>query len=218
MVVYFRSRNKGKITEFQRMLDSKHIRIIPITKPIYEIQSNNLDEIVLDKAVKAFKDTMRPVIVEHTGLMLRGFGELPGGLTQLFWDSLGADQFATFFAHTGSAEVIAKTVIAYCDGRQIKTFVGEIDGQIVDPPRGNRAFQWDCVFQPNEHNLSLIQTDEFFDKDGISMKGKISMKELTFAQMDELFDKDGISMKDRISMRRIAIEKLKKYLEAEIHD
>lgn len=218
MDIYFRSKNKSKINEFQRMLDSKHIRIIPITKPINEIQSNNLDDIVIDKVVKAFKDTMRPVIVEHTGLMLKDFGGLPGGLAQLFWDSLKADKFAAFFAHTGSAQAIVKTVIAYCDGRQITTFDGETDGQIVDPPRGSREFQWDCVFQPNEHNLSLIQTDEFFDKDGISMKGKISMKELTFAQMDVLFDKDGISMKDRISMRRIAIEKLKKYLEAEIHD
>ena len=177
------------------MLKSEHIRIVPITDPIHEIQSKNLHDIVIDKVMKAFKGVMRPVIVEHTGLILRDFGELPGGLGKIFWDSLGADQFATFFAHTDTAYAIAKTVIAFCDGRQIKTFVGEIDGQIVDPPRGNRAFQWDCVFQPNEHNLSLIQTDEFFDKDGISMKGKISMKELTFAQMDELFDKDEVNTK-----------------------
>lgn len=45
---------------------------------------------------------------------------------------------------------IARAVVAYCDGMQVKTFVGERTGTISDRPRGARKFYWDRVFIPED--------------------------------------------------------------------
>lgn len=64
----------------------------------------------------------------------------------------------------------AKTVVGFCDGREIRLFSGEIDGTIVNPPRGNRAFQWDCIFQPEGFNETFAEMGD--RKKDISMRKK----------------------------------------------
>lgn len=175
MNIYFLSSNQYKISEVQEILNSQAITVLPVKEKINEIQSNDMSEIAIDKALKAFMLIGRPIIVEQTGLLLKDFGDLPGGLTQIFWDSLEADNFGRYFSATETAQVIAKTVIAYCDGRQIKTFDGEVAGQIVFPPRGNRDFQWDCVFQPVGYKQTFAEMGK--EKNSISMR-KIAIEKL----------------------------------------
>lgn len=175
MNIYFLSSNKYKIAEVQAILNSDTITVLPIKEKINEIQSNDMVEIAIDKALKAFMRIGRPIIVEQTGLLLKDLGDLPGGLTQIFWDSLEADNFGRYFSATETAQVVAKTVIAYCDGKQIKTFEGEIAGQIVSPPRGNRDFQWDCVFQPIGYELTFAEMGE--KKNTMSMR-KMAIEKL----------------------------------------
>jgi XTP/dITP diphosphohydrolase len=85
------------------------------------------------------------------------FGDLPGGLTQIFWDSLQADRFAALFAHTAEAVTIARTYIGYTDSKSIKIFHGEVKGRITTPPVGPREFQWDCVFVPEGYSETFAE-------------------------------------------------------------
>ena len=62
----------------------------------------------------------------------------------------------------------AKTIIGYCDGRNLHYFEGAIDGNIPDKPSGKRDFQWDCAFIPKG-------TTETFSDMG-DQKNKISMR------------------------------------------
>ena len=133
MNIYFLSSNPHKIKEVQTILNSDTITVLSVTQKISEIQSNDMSEIAIDKALKVFLRIGRPIIVEQTGLLLKDFEQLPGGLTQIFWDSLEADKFGRYFSATETAQVVAKTVIAYCDGKQIKTFDGEINGTGLEP-------------------------------------------------------------------------------------
>lgn len=168
MDVYFVSSNKYKISEVQTILSSTDIRIHAVSEKINEIQSTDMKEIALHKAVKAFQKIGRPILVEQTGLLIKDFGNLPGGLTQIFWASLKADKFSDIFSKIGSAEVTAKTVLAFCDGKRIHTFEGEVDGHIVCPPRGSSDFQWDCVFEPLGYNKTFAELGE--QKNEISMR------------------------------------------------
>lgn len=170
MVIYFLSSNQHKITEVTDMLNSKKLTVKPVLEPILEIQSQDMDEIVTDKVIKAFEKIGRPLIVEQTGLLLHDLGGLPGGLTQIFWDSLQADKFSDYFASSVKINATAKTVVGFCDGREIRLFSGEIDGTIVNPPRGNRAFQWDCIFQPEGFNETFAEMGD--RKKDISMRKK----------------------------------------------
>ncbi len=175
MDIYFLSANKFKINEVQTILSSPNITIHSVATKINEIQSNDMTEIALDKARKAFQQIGRPILIEQTGLLIKDFGNLPGGLTQIFWDSLEADKFSDIFSKIGSAEVTAKTVLAFCDGKQIHTFEGEVDGLIVCPPRGNKDFQWDCVFEPLGYDKTFAELGT--KKNDISMR-KIALEKL----------------------------------------
>lgn len=183
MEVYFLSSNENKINEVKSILESDNIKVVPVREKIKEIQSNDMEEIAIDKALRAFMSIGRPIIVEQTGLLLKDLSGLPGGLTQVFWDSLQADDFGKYFSSTGTGQVTAKTVIAYCDGKQIKTFEGEIMGLIISPPRGSQEFQWDCVFQPDKYEQTFAEMGE--KKNNISMR-KIALEKLRNYLEDQL--------------------------------
>jgi XTP/dITP diphosphohydrolase len=107
--------------------------------------------------------------LEHTGLYLDYLNGLPGGLTQIFWDSLRADRFAKLFGHAAN-RVLAKTLIGYIDGKQFHLFEGEIAGTISLEPRGLRDFQWDCVFIPDGYTETFAELGT--QKNEISMRRK----------------------------------------------
>lgn len=155
--IYFLSSNKFKIQEVKDILSSPLITVESVSEKINEIQSDDMQAIVKDKVIKAYQIIARPILVEQTGLLIEDFGNLPGGLTQIFWDSLKADKFSKFFTNNNSLSVVAKTVLAYCDGKRIHYFDGEISGKIVNPPRGNRDFQWDCIFEPKGYNQTFAE-------------------------------------------------------------
>lgn len=145
----FLSSNEFKIGEATEILKGVGIDVVPVKFKITELQTNDIDLLAKDKALKAFRQVGRPLFVEHTGLFLKYLNGLPGGLTQLFWDTLEADRFSELFGRSSDPSVKAETVISYCDGKQIYFFRGHIEGTISPSPRGKRDFQWDCVFIPN---------------------------------------------------------------------
>jgi XTP/dITP diphosphohydrolase len=165
----FVTSNRHKIVEAQDILGRQGIEVIASDAKIHELQTVDTLALVEDKLLKAFDRVGRPLFVEHTGLYLTHLGGLPGGLTQIFWDTLQADRFAELFGKAAPIhEVVAKTMIGYCDGRNIRHFEGEIAGRIVESPRGPRDFQWDCVFQPEGERETFAEMGN--RKNEISMR------------------------------------------------
>jgi XTP/dITP diphosphohydrolase len=109
--------------------------------------------------------------VEHTGLYLEYLNGFPGGLTQIFWDRVQADKFAQLFGQIPQRNgVLAKTVVGFVDGKTVRFFEGEIHGIIASEPRGNRSFQWDCIFVPDGYAQTFAEMEK--EKDDISMRRK----------------------------------------------
>lgn len=170
MKIRFMSGNSHKITEVQRILAPVGVEVVPVSKKIEELQTEDVDRLVRDKLIKAFEAIGRPLFVEHTGLYLNGLNGLPAGLTQIFWDKLEADRFAKLVAGLGDTTVTAKTVLGYCDGREIRLFEGAIEGTVPREPAGPTDFQWDCVFVPNGYTQTFAEMGAA--KDDISMRRK----------------------------------------------
>jgi XTP/dITP diphosphohydrolase len=147
--IRFVSQNKFKLLEASTILAAANVKVIPLEIKVNELQTQDTARLVKDKTMKAFQEVGRPLFVEHTGLYITHLKGLPGGLTQLFWDTLQAERFADLFGKTSNPSVVAKTVIGYTDARQFFIFEGEITGRIAEEPRGSRDFQWDCVFIPD---------------------------------------------------------------------
>jgi XTP/dITP diphosphohydrolase len=180
--VRFVTGNPFKIDEAREILGSQNIEVIATNLTLYELQTTDTTKLINDKMLKAFQAIGRPLFVEHTGLYLEHLNGLPGGLTQIFWDSLLADRFSELFGKLSpNNRVMAKTSISYCDGKQIHNFEGEIMGQITETPRGARDFQWDCVFQPDGYSKTFAELG--------SEKNKISMRRLALDKLADYISK-----------------------------
>jgi XTP/dITP diphosphohydrolase len=164
----FLSRNEFKLQEAARILEPHGITVVPFLQEIEELQTFDTERLVRDKVIKAFQIVGRPVFVEHTGLCLDALNGFPDGLTQPFWDKLGADRFCELFGGENSG-ILAKTIIGFVDGRQYRSFSGEVRGRIAQRPRGPRDFQWDCVFVPEGYEKTFAEL-------GPEVKNMISMR------------------------------------------
>ncbi|MBP6733736.1 MAG: non-canonical purine NTP pyrophosphatase [Chromatiaceae bacterium] len=177
MNLRFVTKNPHKASEVQEILRPTGVKIIHAPVEIHEIQIEDIHAIVRDKVLKAFTIIGRPVFIEHTGLYIDSLNGFPGGLTQVFWDKLQAEQFAALFGGLASTALTARTVIAYCDGRKIHTFDGEIRGRIAPEPKGDRAFQWDCIFIPADFDKTFAELG--------SVKNEISMRRRAFDKFSD---------------------------------
>lgn len=167
--IRFVSSNAYKIAEATAILATVGVTVIPVTRKVEELQSLDEERLVRDKLLRAFKMIGRPLFVEHTGLRLTRLNGFPGGLTQIFWDTLEADLFSSLFgSQANECGVVARTTVAYCNGKSIHSFHGECRGTIVSPPRGPKGFQWDCVFQPEGHTQTFAELGE--TKNQLSMR------------------------------------------------
>jgi len=166
--VRFVSSNPFKIEEAKSILSPVGITVVPVDMKIEELQTTDTERLVKDKALKAFSAIARPLFVEHTGLYLNYLNGLPGGLTQIVWDSLQADRFSELFGRSPDPSVIAKTTICYSDGKRMHIFIGEVVGRIASAPAGNRDFQWDCVFIPDGETITFAEMGD--KKNDISMR------------------------------------------------
>jgi XTP/dITP diphosphohydrolase len=169
MRLRFLSSNPNKVAEAKAILAPAGFEIIPVEKKLDEIQSDDVELLVRDKCIKAFRVIGRPVFVEHTGLYIEALNGFPGGLTQIFWDTLGAERVAGLFARDDDGHAVARTRIGYCDGRCIHQFEGEVRGRLSREPRGD-ASQWDCVFIPEGSDQTFAEMGE--RKNDVSMRRK----------------------------------------------
>lgn len=73
------------------------------------------------------------------------------------------------------AHFICALALAWPDGH-VEAFEGRIDGSIVWPPRGDKGFGYDPIFQPLSHDISFAEMDP-------EAKHAMSHRAKAFAQM-----------------------------------
>jgi XTP/dITP diphosphohydrolase len=183
MKLRFLSSNSHKLGEVRLILEPLGLKIVSVHEKIDEIQTTDVVNLVRDKCIKAFQKVGHPIFVEHTGLRLAALNGFPGGLTQIFWDTLQADRVAELFGRDGHNAVTAHTQIGFCDGRSVHQFEGEIKGVIAPEPEGNRDFQWDCVFIPQGYS-------ETFACMGQERKNEISMRRIALNAFAKYLEAD----------------------------
>lgn len=182
MDIRFVTKNPHKAEEVEAILGDIGVSIVHAPLKIHEIQTEDIQDIVRDKVLKAFNSIGRPVFIEHTGLYIDSLQGFPGGLTQVFWDKLKADNFSSLLGGLDNTSLTARTVIAYCDAKKIHTFEGAVKGNISPEPRGDRAFQWDCVFIPNGYDKTFAELG--------AKKNEISMRKIAFDRFREFLQEE----------------------------
>lgn len=146
--------NPHKLREWQRLLpDDVDLQSVDIN--IDEIQSSDLQEIVRDKAHRAYAAVQKPVIVEDIAAGLDELKGLPGPFIKFFEDTLGKGALHTL-AHSDRAPAVLTATIAYYDGQTILIASSELRGHVV-PPRGGEGWGFDFCFVPDGHTQTFSE-------------------------------------------------------------
>lgn len=169
--------NASKLKELNHYMKGTNVSFESRKIKIEELQTFDERELLNDKLEKAFAIFKEPVLVEHASLYLEILNNFPGGLTEIFWETLKADKFCELFQGT---KIVAKTSIGFCDGRKTYNFVGESEGLVSDKPKGDRSFQWDCVFIPEGYSKTYAELGD--------IKLEISMRKKAFDQFKEFVE------------------------------
>lgn len=171
--IWFSSNSEEKLQELNRIIQfsvgKDKLKIHFHKVETREIQTENMNQLIRHKALETFAKIKRPVLVEHTSLHLKNWGNLPGGLTQIIWDRLGEEGFIKLVNKKRKA--VARTYLGYIDGKKLHTHIGEVKGKLAESPFGNQGFKWDRVFIPKGHNRTFAEMEED-EKNRISMRKK----------------------------------------------
>jgi XTP/dITP diphosphohydrolase len=154
MKIYFVTTSEFKARELRTFLnlEPSPVEVEIFLKYTQEVLAADIDTIVRNKALEAYKYLAVPCVVEHSGLFMEELkGLLPGGLGQIIWNAIG-DRMCEFLREGDSRLATAESIIGYCDGRRVKLYKGQTKGEIAKGSRGNYTFNWDPIFIPEGSN------------------------------------------------------------------
>lgn len=170
--------NPGKLAEFKRLLPSG-LTFEAVAIDLPEIQSLDSEEIVADKARRAFEIVSKPLIVEDVTAGIDKLNGLPGPFIKFFEQSLGKD---ALFQLAGETAATITCTIGYFDGTTLLFAKGMVHGRVVSA-RGESGFGFDFVFMP-EGQAKTFAEMEHSEKDALSHRA-LAVKDL-LQQLEQL--------------------------------
>lgn len=153
------SHNRGKVAEIAALLAPFGVRVssaadLKLDEP--EETGTSFVENALLKAHAATAATGIPALADDSGLSVSALDGAPG-LYSARWAGPEKDfTLAMTKVHRllaanpdRSAKFVCALALAWPDGHA-ETFIGEVAGNLIWPPRGNAGFGYDPMFVPNE--------------------------------------------------------------------
>jgi inosine triphosphate pyrophosphatase len=128
---------------------------------LQEIQGQS-DEIVRDKASRAAEVVKDRVLVEDASLCFKAMNGLPGPYIKWIMQALDCEGLHTMLLGFGDFRAVSESRLAYCEpGAEPLVFYGSCEG-LITKPRGDFAFGWDSVFQPegSQKTFAEMKQDE----------------------------------------------------------
>ena len=164
------TRNRGKIAEMQRLLDSFSLSIAVRSSSEFEVDDveetgDTFEENALIKATTIARVTGLPAIADDSGLCIDALGGAPGIYSARWAGTHGDDlanirkvleQLSNVPSSKRSARFICVIALALPDGRS-EVVRGELPGEIRRESAGSNGFGYDPIFQPTGFLQTLAE-------------------------------------------------------------
>ena len=134
---------------------------------LFEIQTQDLDELVSHKAQHAYDALSCPILVEDSGLVFHAWKGLPGALVKWFETTVGCEGMLKMLQSFDDRRAKAICCLAIHDGKNIQIVRGEVEGTIANEIRGGNGFGWDVLFIPEGHKKTYAEMSSI-EKNAIS--------------------------------------------------
>lgn len=183
----FATNNKGKLEEIKQLLLDK-FEVLSLVDISFsgEIPEDyeTLEENALQKAYFIFSRCKIPTISDDSGLEVEALNGAPGVYSARYAGpandaNKNMDKLLLELKGIANRRARFKTVIAYVDSETQKTFVGEVQGDILPERRGEKGFGYDPIFLPDGHSKSFAEMTKE-EKNVISHRAKAANKAKEF--------------------------------------
>ncbi|QGR18985.1 XTP/dITP diphosphatase [Stygiolobus azoricus] len=171
--------NENKFREISEVAKSYGIKIEWLNIPKFEIQADNLEEIVRYSAITIYQVIRKPLIVEDSGLFINALNGFPGPYTNYVRRKLGLEGILKLLNNVEDRSAYFKTVMCYVSDKEINLFTGVVNGRISERIRGEKGFGFDPIFIPEneERTFAEMSTEE---KNKYSHRAKAFMSFLNY--------------------------------------
>lgn len=156
--IYFVTVNAYKAREAQACVAPFKLALRVVPHRVTEILDLDPETVARDKLLKAHRHLGHPCAVEHGGFEIEALAQLPGGLTKPIWDRLRGG-VCELLPEGASRRVVVRSVVGFCDGRQLHFFHGETTGRLAPRAAGDGGFSWDPIFIPDGADQTFGEMD-----------------------------------------------------------
>jgi XTP/dITP diphosphohydrolase len=162
------SHNEGKVREIAELLAPYDVMITSAAElglPEPKESGKSFQANAELKALAAAKSAGRPALADDSGLAVAALGGAPG-IRSARWAGAKRD-FAAAIERVRSelgrkkdrsARFICVLSLAWPDGH-VESFEGQAEGTLVFPPRGDKGFGYDPIFQPNGYSITYAEME-----------------------------------------------------------
>lgn len=160
------SHNQGKVVEIAELIGPLGISVVSadelgLPEPV-EDGATFTDNAIL-KARASVAGSGLPALADDSGLAVTALGDEPGIYSARWAETENGRDFDAAMAKVEtalgnskdrSAAFICVLALAWPDGH-VESFEGRVEGEMVWPPRGDKGFGYDPVFQPHGYELTF---------------------------------------------------------------
>ncbi len=196
-MLYYVTTNPGKIREARQYLGDETITDYDYDYP--EIQHESMKAIAAEGARESFRTLGEPVVVDDSGLFLRGLDGFPGPYSSYVEDTLGIERVWELAQTLEDRTASFRCVMAYCDGEPFEASPDPVDkhdraaaaaasgaspeedeplpvklfvGTVrgeIVAPRGEGGFGFDPIFEHDGSTFAELSSEE---KNALSHRGR----------------------------------------------
>ncbi len=151
------TQNKHKLAELKPLFDEYKIPFETTDLEKLEIRSQDVEEIALTAAKHAHEILNCPVVVDDTGFFVSALNDFPGSYAAYFLQTIGYNGVLRLLEGTLDRSAKFVTAVAFCDEKNLKSFLGQMHGTISTSPSGKGGFGYDPIFIPNGFSNTYAQ-------------------------------------------------------------
>ncbi len=146
-MIYFITSNEGKYREVKSVAGKEGIEVKWLRTKYLEPQGDDLEEIARTSAemlAGRFRD--RKFFIEDSGLFVDALNGFPGPYSSYVFKTIGNEGILKLMEGVENRKARFVAVIAYFDGKNVRTFTGVVEGEISREMRGSEGFGYDPIF------------------------------------------------------------------------
>jgi len=156
--ILFVTSNLNKVKEIESILSSYYITVETAKIKKYEIQSEELEEVAKESALKAYHLLQRPLFVEDSGLFIKALNGFPGPYSSYTYKKIGLDGILKLMSGEKNRGAEFVSQIAYINqSGVIKLCRGVCEGIIAEEAKGSEGFGFDPIFIPKGHTKTFAE-------------------------------------------------------------